>query len=205
MSTLVTPQEEKPQANYERGYARHFALEAVEKAVDSHLPVQDVVWALVSNLYVSDSSFTIANYEACVEKLAELYGEAERSRQSTLFEEIAYGDLPADAETKLLAYISTRCLDNQKNSERHAVELCALPYPEFLKSEYWSLIRTVMVGRSKGECQLCRHLGPLHVHHKTYDHHGFEHAHLDDLICLCRLCHAKFHDKLPNPAGSAGR
>lgn len=36
--------------------------------------------------------------------------------------------------------------------------------------------------------------GAIHVHHRTYEHHGEEHLHLGDLVCLCSVCHKTFHD-----------
>lgn len=35
----------------------------------------------------------------------------------------------------------------------------------------------------------------LDLHHKTYEHHGDELEHLDDLEFLCRDCHAYRHGK----------
>jgi hypothetical protein len=73
-------------------------------------------------------------------------------------------------------------------------------YPLFLKSPYWQKVRELVKGRARYRCELCAWRTDLEVHHKTYQHHGSEHYHLHDLICLCRECHAKFHDKLINPS-----
>ena len=35
----------------------------------------------------------------------------------------------------------------------------------------------------------------LQIHHKTYVHHGMEIFNLNDLICLCKECHIKFHNQ----------
>lgn len=71
--------------------------------------------------------------------------------------------------------------------------LRSLPYEKFLKSSYWDIVRRYKLYRSKFRCSLCNCKGVLHVHHKTYENHGAEHLHLDDLITLCKICHEKFH------------
>jgi hypothetical protein len=73
--------------------------------------------------------------------------------------------------------------------------LKTMPYSEFLTTEYWDIIRKFMLDQARFKCQLCNSNGTLHVHHKTYDHHGNEHNHLEDLIVLCEGCHRKFHNK----------
>lgn len=35
----------------------------------------------------------------------------------------------------------------------------------------------------------------LEVHHLTYDNHGDELHHLEDLTCICRKCHENLHSK----------
>lgn len=74
--------------------------------------------------------------------------------------------------------------------------LQAMPYDEFLQTIYWDIIRGYKLYKAHYKCELCNQNGQLHVHHKTYENHGNEHEHLDDLIVLCRDCHAKFHNKL---------
>lgn len=69
-------------------------------------------------------------------------------------------------------------------------------YNTFLKSNYWKRIRTRVLIRDKRTCQKCGSKIKLHVHHKTYQHHGLEHNHLGDLITLCDLCHSLEHSML---------
>lgn len=78
-----------------------------------------------------------------------------------------------------------------------ASERASDSYPEFLDSEWWKTVRDYVREIRGHRCELCASPNRLHVHHKTYKHHGAEHRHLDDLILLCSDCHAKFHNKLP--------
>jgi hypothetical protein len=71
------------------------------------------------------------------------------------------------------------------------------PYKDFLQTRYWKTIRMYVMASRGNKCQLCNSTNNLNVHHSTYANHGREHDHLEDLILLCRPCHAKFHDKLP--------
>jgi hypothetical protein len=74
--------------------------------------------------------------------------------------------------------------------------LQSMPYPAFLQTKYWQVIRQYML-QKYGGCQLCLGEEELHVHHRSYRFRGCEIFHLEDLIVLCANCHAKFHDKLP--------
>jgi 5-methylcytosine-specific restriction endonuclease McrA len=75
------------------------------------------------------------------------------------------------------------------------IKLKELPYNDFLKTIYWHIVRDYVVSQRGGKCELCGKMKNLHVHHKTYENHGMEHANLNDLMVLCKVCHAKFHDK----------
>lgn len=82
-------------------------------------------------------------------------------------------------------------------SEKEADDLKNLKYSDFLQTKYWDVVRRQKMKRANFKCELCNSNGKsLNVHHKTYDNHGMEHRYLEDLIVLCRKCHAKFHDKL---------
>lgn len=83
--------------------------------------------------------------------------------------------------------------------EENIAESKALPYPDFLKSTYWDIVRGTKLKRAKFMCELCNTKGELHVHHKTYEHHGTEHEHMNDLIVLCKGCHQTFHGKGATP------
>lgn len=66
-------------------------------------------------------------------------------------------------------------------------------YNEFLKSIYWDTVKLMVKRRDRYTCQDCGVKRDLEVHHKTYEHHGDEKNHLDDLITLCHACHRKAH------------
>jgi len=72
--------------------------------------------------------------------------------------------------------------------------LKGMDYQDFLSTFYWEIVRKYKMVRAGYKCELCNENGVLHVHHKTYEHHGEEHSHLEDLIVLCKDCHAKFHN-----------
>ncbi len=70
-----------------------------------------------------------------------------------------------------------------------------LSYKDYLKTDYWQETRQLAINRENGRCQLCNNKAVcLHVHHKTYEHLGYEEEFLSDLTVLCKSCHEKFHD-----------
>ena len=69
-----------------------------------------------------------------------------------------------------------------------------MPYEDFLKTPYWKAIAKYVKGRDYNRCVKCGNKKGLHVHHKTYQHHGDELHHLDDLTCVCRQCHREIHE-----------
>ena len=72
----------------------------------------------------------------------------------------------------------------------HRDLLKAMPYhDEFLKTRYWSVVRAEVSHRETGTCQLCDQAEGTDCHHTTYDHHGWEDEHLDELMWVCRPCH----------------
>ena len=67
-------------------------------------------------------------------------------------------------------------------------------YTLFLQSDYWKQVRYVKLKEVGYKCQLCgKRNTTLHVHHNSYEHHGDELNHLDDLIVLCKRCHEGYH------------
>ncbi len=69
-------------------------------------------------------------------------------------------------------------------------------YYEYLKTSDWKFKSTYMKNKAGWRCQLSsNHSGGLDTHHRTYDRLFQEEP--EDLIVLCRDCHAKHHDRLP--------
>lgn len=73
-----------------------------------------------------------------------------------------------------------------------------MPYGDFLRTPYWRII-TAHLRRERGGCEHCGRGTDLQVHHLTYQHHGWEHEHPEDLQVLCRTCHAWQHGILTAP------
>jgi hypothetical protein len=75
-------------------------------------------------------------------------------------------------------------------------DLKSTRYADYLQTPHWQKTRESALERADFRCQLCS-AGQviLDVHHNTYEHLGEELPR--DLIVLCRECHGKLHDKLP--------
>lgn len=87
-------------------------------------------------------------------------------------------------------------LAGELNRERQAriQELASMPYQEYLQTPEWDETRRVMRKRAGYRCQVCSSKARiLDVHHNTYANRGNEAK--EDLVVLCRDCHAKFHGK----------
>lgn len=85
------------------------------------------------------------------------------------------------------------------NDKEIQLAIQKMDYKNFLKTPYWDGVRNYKLKRAGYCCELCKSKGILNVHHKSYKNHGSEHLESvadNDLIVLCRNCHAKFHDKL---------
>lgn len=69
-------------------------------------------------------------------------------------------------------------------------------YKEYLLTPEWKAKANAAKERAGHRCQLCNaegNNGFLHAHHRTYERLGEELP--EDIIVLCKDCHAKFHDK----------
>jgi 5-methylcytosine-specific restriction endonuclease McrA len=77
-------------------------------------------------------------------------------------------------------------------------ELKKLPvktsYIEYLESANWKKLREKVLERDGHRCAKCGKPDRLQAHHRTYDRVREEN--LDDLITLCRTCHAAVHGKI---------
>ena len=69
-------------------------------------------------------------------------------------------------------------------------------YYQYLESREWKKKSLSCKKKYKHKCVLCNRSKDLRTHHRTYERLFDESP--DDLICLCKDCHEKFHDILPN-------
>lgn len=74
------------------------------------------------------------------------------------------------------------------------VNLRTVPYPVFLKTDYWKSVRAQKIEQVGGCCEMCGRRSGLEVHHASYENRGAELAHMGDLVVLCRQCHADEHE-----------
>jgi hypothetical protein len=66
-------------------------------------------------------------------------------------------------------------------------------YNEYLKTAHWKRLRAHMLERAEYRCERCgTNRRKLNVHHKNYEHIGYESAY-DDLEVLCDRCHEIEH------------
>ena len=72
----------------------------------------------------------------------------------------------------------------------------ASSYKEYLQTPEWAKIRKQAFKKSNFKCELCYKGGELHTHHKRYPKRGTETQ--NDIIVLCRACHAHHHHVLEN-------
>lgn len=68
----------------------------------------------------------------------------------------------------------------------------SLSYDEYLKTDHWQQVRSEALQRANYRCQLCCSKENLNVHHNNYENLWNEQ--LEDVVTLCRSCHAKFHN-----------
>lgn len=66
-------------------------------------------------------------------------------------------------------------------------------YRAYLRTSHWKTVRRDAKRRAGGKCQLCSSRFRLEVHHNNYE--CLWHETEQDVIVLCRRCHAKFHGK----------
>jgi hypothetical protein len=73
--------------------------------------------------------------------------------------------------------------------------LIEMPYREYLKTIRWNSLRNNALRKQGHKCQLCSSNKNLNVRHRSYERMNTADE-FNDLIVLCKNCHAKFHDKL---------
>lgn len=87
----------------------------------------------------------------------------------------------------VLGFIVFNRSSNKKLSKRQK------EYRKYLGSEHWIETKALAKRRAGYKCQLCGNTRYLQVHHNNYSRLGHEQD--NDLIVLCRNCHAKYHNK----------
>ena len=93
--------------------------------------------------------------------------------------------------------LARHMLDRSKQTKRQEQPQANNPpadYAAYLLSPKWQEKRRAVLWLAGNRCQLCYAADtPLNVHHNNYDRVGCELP--NDLIALCRPCHAKHHGK----------
>lgn len=93
-----------------------------------------------------------------------------------------------------------RAMEQDRRINAHLETLEEMPYEQYLQTFEWQQrrdqARDQALRDAGNRCQLCNKSKFLNVHHKTYERRGHELP--EDLIVLCRDCHARFHNKLTN-------
>lgn len=74
-------------------------------------------------------------------------------------------------------------------------DLAKMPYPKFLQTRYWALIRQAKLIECDSRCEVCAANESLQIHHTSYKLRGREHKNLRYLNVLCDACHSKRHGK----------
>jgi len=67
-----------------------------------------------------------------------------------------------------------------------------MSYNDFLNTPYWKAISVYKKIKAR-RCEICGSKFELHTHHKTYENHGYEILHLEDLQVICGRCHFALH------------
>ena len=68
-----------------------------------------------------------------------------------------------------------------------------MPYKKFLATPYWKIISAFQKYYFDYKCVMCGSKLSLNVHHTTYENHGEEAFHLEDLLTVCNNCHKMIH------------
>ncbi len=67
-------------------------------------------------------------------------------------------------------------------------------YSIYLETDHWKFFSSEKRKNAKYKCEICGEKG-IEVHHKTYEHRGFET--FNDVLCLCHKCHMEIHNGKP--------
>ncbi|MEC4817504.1 MAG: hypothetical protein SAK29_30175 [Scytonema sp. PMC 1069.18] len=132
----------------------------------------------------------------CIDSLEEQrkIAEAEATRKALLQQynynyQMVVGIIKCHSKEKLDFYLRYAI------SDKMAQKLAAMSYHDFLQTEYWQLVRKAALHNADYRCEMCNSSKNLQVHHRSYEHRGYEFRHLEDLTVVCRSCHAFHHRK----------
>ena len=91
-------------------------------------------------------------------------------------------------------YIKIQSLLNN-SIDWHLIQryICEMDYHDFLNTPYWKAISEKVRQKAGFKCQICNSSESLNVHHRSYENHGDELHHMEDLICICKDCNEKHH------------
>ena len=77
-----------------------------------------------------------------------------------------------------------------------------MQYNEYLSTDRWKELASHCKSRAGNKCEMCGDkFSPLVAHHMRYDNKGKGNE-LNDLCCLCEICHGMFHSRVKIPVGS---
>lgn len=68
-------------------------------------------------------------------------------------------------------------------------------YSEWMQTDKWKTIAAGAKKKSGYKCEVCGSAYNLCVHHTTYENLCREDKHSEDLVVVCRNCHANIHEK----------
>lgn len=146
-----------------------------DRLCDDIRQLPDEAFDLAKTFYWDPDSSRDGGIEAMAEnaKLEEFMGLKQRSGETL----------------RLIVVIGEeRTLANKKSRKEE--------YLEYLESDTWREVRAKALTHYGKTCVLCGESKRLQVHHRNYERVGGAEE-MSDLVVLCRDCHAKFHDKLP--------
>lgn len=117
-----------------------------------------------------------------------------RDRTATFVKKYLSPNAPYDKE-KIERFINQNIVKTQNGVDFQVVKnkIRNMPYADFLKTIYWRGVSLFVKRRDGWKCTACGSTEKIEVHHKTYENHGAETEHLEDLTTLCDNCHKKAH------------
>lgn len=172
----------------------------------SHLKSIGVIYMFEDRLPNKKNVTTKRTIYVDYKKISELTSDTNKIRVSCAHKTNKFKDniqeINAELELYLLdifsknkadiAFENLKILSNEDNAVVNKVANNIL-YKDFLETNYWKCVSREKK-RRVSKCQICGSDKNIQVHHNSYVHHGYEHEFIDeDLTCLCKDCHKKFH------------